>query len=256
MGDQAFAPFAPAPERRHIRLHPGFVNEHKAIRIDRALMALPPFTSAGQLRPVLLCRQHGFFEAFAFAMEKAADIGWMDFEAAVLQSPRQPLKRHMLRPIDHRQDPDAMLAADQRPSMTAHLARLNTAGTALALRPLDHARRRDIQSGGNRMTCLALPHTGHRQFSQIHRISTTHRTSSMAHSTKSDLRQKRNPDSTKSQSALKQLHKLLRTTGKNQYLPGVPAKDSCSTPEVQRKQIPGLAKAEAPRKMRRRRKEH
>ncbi|MBP2444212.1 hypothetical protein JOH51_001651 [Rhizobium leguminosarum] len=177
MGDQAFAPFAPATERRHIRLHPGFVNEHKAIRIDLALMALPPFTLAGQLRPVLLGRQHGFFEAFAFAMEKAADIGWMDFEAAILQSPRQPLRRHMLRPIDHRQDPDAMLAADQRPVDTAHLARLNTAATALALRPLDHARRRDIQSGGNRMTCLALPHTCHRPFSQIHRISTTHRTS-------------------------------------------------------------------------------
>lgn len=61
MGDQAFASFAPAPERSHIRLHPGFINEHEAIRIDLALMALPPFTLTGQLRPVLLGRQHGFF---------------------------------------------------------------------------------------------------------------------------------------------------------------------------------------------------
>ena len=61
MGDKALAPFTPAPERSHVGLHPGFVNEYKAIRIDVTLMAFPPFALARQLRFVLFGRQHGFF---------------------------------------------------------------------------------------------------------------------------------------------------------------------------------------------------
>jgi hypothetical protein len=75
MSDQAFATLTPAPERSHVGLHPVLrendsldrfpvrltINEHKAIGIDLALMALPPFTLARKLRPVLLGWQHGFF---------------------------------------------------------------------------------------------------------------------------------------------------------------------------------------------------
>jgi hypothetical protein len=44
----------------------------------------------------------------------------------------------------------------------------------MALRPLDHTRRRNIQSGSNRMTRLAGGNAIHRPLAQIHRISSTH----------------------------------------------------------------------------------
>jgi hypothetical protein len=61
MGDQPRASLAPSPDRGHVGFHPGFVNEHKAARVDLTLMAFPPFALTGQLRPVLFSRQNGFF---------------------------------------------------------------------------------------------------------------------------------------------------------------------------------------------------
>jgi hypothetical protein len=61
MGDQPRAALAPSPDRGHVGLHPGFINEHKASGVDFVLMAFPPFTLTDQFRPVLFSRQNGFF---------------------------------------------------------------------------------------------------------------------------------------------------------------------------------------------------
>jgi hypothetical protein len=61
MGDQSCASLAPSSQWRHVGLHPGFINEHKATGVDLALMTLPPFALTDQLRPVLFSRQNGFF---------------------------------------------------------------------------------------------------------------------------------------------------------------------------------------------------
>jgi hypothetical protein len=44
MGDQARTALAPSPERGHVGLHPGFIDEHEAAKVDLVLMAFPPLT--------------------------------------------------------------------------------------------------------------------------------------------------------------------------------------------------------------------
>ena len=61
MGDKTPAAFAPAPERSHVGLHPGLVDEHQAGDADPALVGLPARPSSGHVRPGLLLGQQGFF---------------------------------------------------------------------------------------------------------------------------------------------------------------------------------------------------
>lgn len=61
MGDQPRASLAPSPERSHVGFHPGFINEHKAVGVNLALMASPTFALTHQLRLILFSRQNGFF---------------------------------------------------------------------------------------------------------------------------------------------------------------------------------------------------
>ena len=59
--DQALALCGPTAQRCHVGLGPCFVNEHKPLRIDSALMCLPAQALAGQIRAILLMSQSGFF---------------------------------------------------------------------------------------------------------------------------------------------------------------------------------------------------
>ena len=54
-------PFRPQPQRRHVGLDPSFVEKDQPRRIDPVLMRLPATPLAGDVRPVLLRRKHGFF---------------------------------------------------------------------------------------------------------------------------------------------------------------------------------------------------
>lgn len=51
----------PSPQRRHVGLGPGFVNEHQPRRIKTALILLPARPVMGDVRPVLLAWQDAFF---------------------------------------------------------------------------------------------------------------------------------------------------------------------------------------------------
>jgi hypothetical protein len=47
----------------HVGLGPGLVDEHQPMGSDAALVLLPPGPPAGDVRPILLAGEHGFFEA-------------------------------------------------------------------------------------------------------------------------------------------------------------------------------------------------
>ena len=59
--DQTPASGTPASERSHVGLDPGLVDEDEARWIGLRLMRLPAGSLAGDVRSVLLGREHGFF---------------------------------------------------------------------------------------------------------------------------------------------------------------------------------------------------
>lgn len=59
--DQACATFGPAPERGHVGLRPGLINEHQPFQIDAALTRLPAGALAGDAGPLLLTGEQCFF---------------------------------------------------------------------------------------------------------------------------------------------------------------------------------------------------
>ncbi|GAA10503.1 hypothetical protein ATPR_3507 [Acetobacter tropicalis NBRC 101654] len=60
-GFQSLTFAAPAVRARHVGLGPGFVDKDQARGIYIGLIALPEFTLARDVRPVLLAGQHAFF---------------------------------------------------------------------------------------------------------------------------------------------------------------------------------------------------
>ena len=59
--DQALPRGGPAPQPRHIRLCPGFVDEDQASGIDLMLMPLPERALAGHIRAILFGGVQAFF---------------------------------------------------------------------------------------------------------------------------------------------------------------------------------------------------
>ena len=58
---QTPAPRPPAPDRRHVGLDPGLVDEHQALGVDPALPRLPAPPAPGDRRPGLFKSEQGFF---------------------------------------------------------------------------------------------------------------------------------------------------------------------------------------------------
>lgn len=58
---KALAARPPAAQRRHIGVHPGFVDEDEPPWIDEGLTSLPALSLASDVRTGLLGRQYGFF---------------------------------------------------------------------------------------------------------------------------------------------------------------------------------------------------
>ncbi len=61
MGNQPFSARAPAAQRRHIRLDPGFIDEDQPRRVNACLVTEPLLTPALELWPQLLGGQNRFF---------------------------------------------------------------------------------------------------------------------------------------------------------------------------------------------------
>ena len=51
----------PTPQRCHVGLGPGLIDEHETCRIRSPLILLPLLPSSGDLRPQLLCGKNAFF---------------------------------------------------------------------------------------------------------------------------------------------------------------------------------------------------
>lgn len=58
---QAFAAWSPSPQRCHVGLDPGFVNEHQPFRIETRLPGPPALPSAGYIGASLLKGEQRFF---------------------------------------------------------------------------------------------------------------------------------------------------------------------------------------------------
>ncbi len=61
LGLQRPAPWAPAMGGGHIGLGPGLIDKDKSFRCDPLLVFLPLLTPEGNIRPVLLVGEYGFF---------------------------------------------------------------------------------------------------------------------------------------------------------------------------------------------------
>ena len=59
--DQALAARGPAAQRGHVGLGPSFVDEDQSFNADPTLMRLPAPSLAGDIGPLLLTGQRGFF---------------------------------------------------------------------------------------------------------------------------------------------------------------------------------------------------
>src|ERR1700688_4494554 len=60
-GSEPHAPRPPSPERRHVGLGPGLVDEDQAGRLDPALTGCPLGASPRDVRTILFAGVHGFF---------------------------------------------------------------------------------------------------------------------------------------------------------------------------------------------------
>jgi len=61
LGLEPFSAQTPAAQRRHVRLDPSLIDEDEPPRIDLPLIGFPARPLAGDVRPVLLAWQNGFF---------------------------------------------------------------------------------------------------------------------------------------------------------------------------------------------------
>jgi len=61
LGLQSLAARRPAPDRRHVGLGPGLVDEDQPSRVEAALIFLPLRPPASDVRTALLAGQYGFF---------------------------------------------------------------------------------------------------------------------------------------------------------------------------------------------------
>jgi hypothetical protein len=59
--DEAIPASAPAPDRGHVGLGPGLVDEHQPVRINASLMPPPSCSAADNVRPILLLSEGAFF---------------------------------------------------------------------------------------------------------------------------------------------------------------------------------------------------
>ena len=58
---QSVTAWCPTPDRRHVGLGPGFIDEDQPSRIEAALVFLPLGPSTRDVRTILLAWQNGFF---------------------------------------------------------------------------------------------------------------------------------------------------------------------------------------------------
>ena len=95
LGDQTLAPLRAAMAPRHVRLHPGLIDEDQPTWRQPALILLPARTPAGHVRPVLFgCVQAFFLNVMPCAFKEVPDRVVADHDAARRQlRPQRPQRQ-------------------------------------------------------------------------------------------------------------------------------------------------------------------
>ena len=101
---------APAAQRRHVRLDPGFIDEDQAPGVNLILVGLPACALERDVATGLFGRQYGFFEAQPLSMQKKPHRAPTGLDAARGQFRRQPARSERRR-RDPRSQPIRTLAA-------------------------------------------------------------------------------------------------------------------------------------------------
>ncbi len=119
LGLEPFSAQTPSAQRRHGRLGPSLINKDEPPRINLHLIGFPARPLAGDVSPVLLARQDGFFEAQTFAMDEAPDRPAVHLETTAGKfcyktTQGDPLARSAREERRHARPPEA--AAGGRPS--------------------------------------------------------------------------------------------------------------------------------------------
>src|ERR1700756_3135116 len=70
LGFEPLAARRPTPQRRHIGLGPGLIDEDQALGRDPGLIFFPLLAPAGDVRAVLLAGKHGFLKLSCSAWTK------------------------------------------------------------------------------------------------------------------------------------------------------------------------------------------
>jgi hypothetical protein len=107
------------PQRCHVGLRPGLVDEHQPARIDPVLMGLPALPAARYLRTVLLAGADGFFMRQLLALKPVPYRHMADTPALIGQLCGQRTRGHMRFSCNPLKQP--FLEFDQRPRLAAPL---------------------------------------------------------------------------------------------------------------------------------------
>ena len=160
----------PAPERRHVGLHPDLVDEHRPARVDPTSMAPPPLATAFHVRTfALIGNQRLFLENEPAAAQKTSDSIVPHLAPAL----RQHLLQHGRRvPYPIQQPTPARL--QNRAAIPAHLRRPHRAGPRHAQSPLHKARQRNSKPLRSPATTLSGLHRGNNTFAKIIRVRSRH----------------------------------------------------------------------------------
>ena len=88
-GDERLAPAAPAARAGHVGFGPGLVDKNKARWINPGLVFFPAETAPGNVGPVLLGGEQGFFKADLLALRKRHSVSQETVTPRSRSSPRR-----------------------------------------------------------------------------------------------------------------------------------------------------------------------
>ncbi len=121
LADQLLSPGRPAPDRGHVGLHPGFIDEDEAPWIKPTLVLAPLLPASRDLWPVLLDGEEAFFTAETGRPHHRPDRVVADHDAALGQFGRQSPHRQIGAFGQATQKP-VLLAQQHALPVAAHLA--------------------------------------------------------------------------------------------------------------------------------------
>ena len=157
--EQALPLRPPAPERRHVRLHAGFVYESKAFHVNPPLMAPPALTAALHIGAVTLVGDAGhLLEAEPAAFQEPPDRISADRKVEGLVHAARQFPDRDPGALPHLFPDPAFVRGEGGRDVAADFCRGRRPGLPEAAEPLRGGGRGDVESGGNGAAGFAAPH--------------------------------------------------------------------------------------------------